>query len=99
MIAALDDFGFASLGLTADDFCEPESVIQLGFPPKRIDILTSADGIAFENCNPNRIGIAIKEVNRPVPFISLDDLLANKKASGRPQDLANLVSLSPRDQT
>ena len=88
---ALQDFGFGSLGLTPADFLEPNAVIQLGYPPKRIDILTAIDGLAFEQCYPNRMTITIDDV--PVPFIDLENLRRNKTASGRPQDLADLAAL------
>jgi hypothetical protein len=97
LVAALDDFGFGSLGLTTDDFTEPDTVIQLGYPPKRIDIITTATGVTFGDCYPNRVEITIDGLDRPVPFIGLDDLLANKAATARPQDLADLDALSPPD--
>jgi hypothetical protein len=91
LIAALDDFGFGSLGLTADDFSEPEVVIQLGYPPKRIDLLTSIDGVTFDDCYPDRLVVDIEDVS--VPFIDRTNLLKNKKAAGRPQDLADAAAL------
>lgn len=94
LVQALDDFGFGSLGLTPDDFTEPDTIIQLGYPPKRIDIITSATGVDFDECYPNRDEIAITGLDEPVPFIGLDDLLANKTASARPQDLADVDILS-----
>lgn len=47
IVAALRDFGFESLGLTAADFQEPDTIIQLGYEPQRIDLLTSAQGLDF----------------------------------------------------
>ena len=93
---ALSDFGFASLGLTAADFEEPDVVIQLGYPPKRIDILTSVSGVEFDACFPNRVAVVVPGLEDPVPFISVDDLIANKTASGRLQDLADIEALSNR---
>lgn len=97
LVQALDDFGFGSLGLTPGDFTEPDTVIQLGYPPKRIDIITSATGVDFAQCYPNRDEIAITGLDQPVPFIGLDDLLINKAASARPQDLADVDILSRPD--
>lgn len=91
LTGALADFGFGALELTPADFLEPDTVIQLGYPPKRIDILTSVDGITFEDCWPNRMMVRIDEV--PVPFIDLASLRLNKAASARPQDLADLAAL------
>ena len=50
VIDALDQFGFGSLGLTVEDFLEPEQVIQLGYPPSRIDLLLNLKGVDFEVC-------------------------------------------------
>ena len=56
LIAALKDFGFGSLGLKVEDFLEPETVVQLGYPPNRIDLITSPKGVEFETCYATRIG-------------------------------------------
>ena len=91
LLCALDDFGFGSVGLTAADFMQPNRVVQLGYPPLRIDLLTSVDGVAFDDCYANRVEVQLDEV--VVPFIALADLRRNKTASGRPQDLADLDAL------
>ncbi len=91
IVAALQDFGFGSLGLTPADFLVEDTVIQLGYPPKRIDILTQVDGVDFDSCWPRRVEIEVG--GQRVPFISAEDLVANKKASGRPQDLADAAAL------
>lgn len=87
LIQALDDFGMASVGLTADDFLEPEVVVQLGYPPIRIDLLTSVSGVTFEDCWANRVTVDVGGIE--AGFISSDDLITNKRASGRPQDLVD----------
>lgn len=91
LLTALDDFGFGSLGLVADDFTEPGRVVQLGYPPVRIDLLTSIDGVEFEACFDRRVEIDVEGL--VVPFIGLDDLRRNKASSGRPQDIADLAAL------
>lgn len=96
LIDALGDFGFGSLELTPADFLEADSVVQLGYPPKRIDILTTVDGLTFEDCYPERVTITIDGV--PVPFIDLGNLRRNKAAAGRPQDLADLAALEDPQQ-
>lgn len=88
---ALEDFGFGSLDLGPTDFLAPERVVQLGYPPLRIDLLTSVDGVTFETCYPDRMTMIIDDV--AVPFIDLTNLRRNKAASGRPQDLADLAAL------
>ena len=91
MVKALDQFGFASLGLTADDFLEPGTIIQLGYPPNRIDLITKLVGVDFETCYTNRVEEQLDDV--VLPFIDLNNLKKNKKASGRLQDLADLENL------
>jgi hypothetical protein len=91
LISTLEDFGFGSLGLTSADFLEEGIVVQLGYPPQRIDILTQVDGVDFAACWDRHVDIQVS--GQRVPFISAGDLLANKKASGRPQDLADVAAL------
>ena len=91
LLQALDDFGFGALGLVAGDFIEPDRVVQLGYPPVRVDLLTSIDGVDFDECFDRRMELLLDGL--PVPFIALDDLRRNKRASGRPQDLADLAAL------
>jgi len=91
IITALTEFGFGSLGLTPQDFQEPHQIIQLGYPPSRIDLITSPDGIDFQTCYASKIEVLIDSI--PVKFIDLDNLKKNKLASGRLQDLADLENL------
>ena len=91
IIKALDQFGMDSLGLKAKDFLTPDQVIQLGYPPNRIDILVTLSGVDFINCYEKRFIVEIDDVK--VNFIDLLCLRQNKKASGRAQDLADLENL------
>jgi len=91
VVRALDQFGFGSLGLKADDFLVPDQVIQLGFPPNRIDLLTTLSGVDFAACYALRVEVELGAVS--VAFIDLVHLKENKKASGRHQDLADLEHL------
>jgi hypothetical protein len=92
-LAALETiFGFSSIGLTQEDFLTPDQVIQLGYPPNRIDLVTTPDGVNFETCYQSKIEVEIDEIN--VDFIDLENLKINKKASGKLQDLADLEKLS-----
>jgi hypothetical protein len=91
VVHALDDFGMGSVGLVADDFLQPEIVVQLGYPPIRRDLLTSITGVAFDECWTNRVVIKVGEVE--AGFISAEDLITNKRASGRPQDLVDADTL------
>ena len=90
-IHALEAFGFESIGLTGADFLEPDQVIQLGFPPNRIDLLTSLNGVEFTSCYPARVQVDID--GELVDFIDLENLKKNKQAVGRTQDLADLENL------
>jgi hypothetical protein len=91
LMKALEEFGFGSLGLTQSDFLTPDQVIQLGYPPNRIDLITTPDGVEFETCYVSKIEVEIEQVR--VNFIDLENLKKNKKASGRLQDLADLENL------
>ena len=96
LLGALARFGFGSLGLTRNDFLQPGAVVQLGYPPSRIDLLTSIDGVEFDLCRARRVVMMISGVD--LPIIGLDEFRANKRASGRAKDLADLESLgNPED--
>jgi len=91
VIKAIEDFGFASLELTPQDFLEPGVFVQIGYPPVRIDLLTQPSGVVFAECYENREQIEVDGLT--IPVIGLEDLRKNKKASGRSQDLADLEKL------
>lgn len=91
VLVALDAFGFASLGIAQADFLIPDQIIQLGYPPNRIDLLTSLSGVDFADCYPARVQVDIDGV--PVAFIDLENLKKNKRAAARTQDIADLENL------
>jgi hypothetical protein len=66
-------------------------VQDLSYPPSRIDLITSPDGIDFQTCYASKIEVLLDSI--PVKFIDLDNLKKNKLASGRLQDLADLENL------
>ena len=87
----LVDFGFGGVGITRDDFLQADQVIQLGRAPNRIDILTGVSGVTWEEAWASRIqvnfdGFEIQVIGKP-------ELIRNKQATGRPQDLADLARL------
>ena len=92
LLNALDDFGFGSLGLVASDFTV-DNVIQLGQPPRRIDLMTAIDGVSFETCFARRERIELAGVR--LSIIGLEDFKTNKRSAGRLKDLADLESLDP----
>ena len=91
ILKALDEFGFGSLGLKDEDFENPDKVVQLGYPPVRIDIITAISGVswddAFKECDKGKYG------NVPVHYIGRKHYVINKRASGRQKDLADLEAL------
>lgn len=92
MAKTLSDFGFSSLGFSEKDFLEKNTVIQLGVPPVRIDILTSVSGLEFNEAYKNRKVFDTGELR--INYISKEDFIKNKKASGRLKDLADIESLT-----
>lgn len=91
MVGALKQFGFDLPDLNKEIFLTEKKVIRMGFPPMRLEILTSIDGVHFETCFKNRVVVDFGDFK--VNFISKDDLLQNKLASGRPQDLVDVNKL------
>jgi hypothetical protein len=89
LIVALERFGapIAAHGLTAADFERPGTVYQLGNPPRRIDLLSSIDGVDFATAEASAIWVAVE--GQQLPVLSREHLLANKLASGRTKDLAD----------
>ncbi len=87
IIEALRRFGFGSMDLSPRDFTQSGIVVQLGFPPNRIDLMTSIDGVDFSAAWKDRVAANIDQL--PTNFISREHLLANKRAVGRPKDLAD----------
>jgi len=90
---ALAAFGapLAALSVREADFSAPEKVIQLGLPPYRIDIMTSISGVVFADAWGGRFNGTLFEVG--VAFLGRDEFIRNKRASGRPKDLADLRAL------
>lgn len=91
---ALAAFGapLDSLGVTQEDLARPGTILQLGLPPNRIDVLTDISGVTdFASAWAGRIQHAVR--GRRVPFIGREALIANKRACGRPKDLADLDAL------
>lgn len=84
-------FGFASTGLSKEDFAQADQVIQLGVAPNRIDILTGLTGLQFDEAWASRVELELDGLR--LPFIDRDSLRRNKLATGRPQDLADAQNL------
>ena len=91
LLEALQDFGFGSLGLAPEDFASPGQFVQLGYPPNRVDLLTSVPGLTFEEAWQNRAQEQLEGI--ALNLLSKEDLIRAKRAAGRYQDLADLEIL------
>jgi hypothetical protein len=91
LLGVLIEFGFAQSGFKEADFVEPDQMIQLGRVPNRIDLLTSISGVTIDEAFGTRVSAVIDGI--PVFTLGRDALIQNKRAVGRPQDLADLATL------
>jgi hypothetical protein len=91
MVTVLRTFGFDTPELTADLFLQDHSIVRMGFPPMRIEVLTTISGVQFAACYAERVTAMIDGVD--VNLISLPYLKVNKQASGRYKDLDDLEHL------
>jgi hypothetical protein len=88
----------APLGrLALDDLATPDVVVQIGAAPRRIDVMTSIDGVDFDAAWPERVLVTVDRLE--IPVISRRHLIANKRATGRPQDIADIAWLSGQGET
>ena len=90
-IAAIRAYGAPLHDLSSADLTKPGTVFQIGIPPLRIDVLTAIDGVKFDEAWDDRLQTDFGD--QPTYVISRRHLIANKKASGRLQDLADVESL------
>lgn len=94
VICALQDFGFGSLAVAADDFAKPGRIIQLGVEPVRIDLLTAVEGCSFAQIWKHRVRGAYGAER--VWFIGRAELIRVKRRAGRPLDRVDLEKLAAR---
>lgn len=95
IMKVLEEFGFSSLELSIDDFKKEDSVVQLGLPPVRIDIITSISGVTWEQADASKEPGKYGEV--PVFYIGKNQYVANKRATGRAKDIADIEALGEED--
>lgn len=88
---ALSRFGALLEGISAADFEKPDLVFQIGIVPRRIDILTAIDGVDFDAAIGRRQWKQLGDIQ--IPVLSREDLIKNKRASGRPKDIADAIWL------
>lgn len=91
ILSCVNEFGFSSFNLSLSDFTKEGNVIQLGYPPLRIDLLTNIDGVTFDECYKNKKEVEIEDIL--VNFIGYNDLLKNKEKTGRPKDIDDINNL------
>ena len=91
LLKALEEFGFSSLKLKKEDF-SPNQITQLGYPPNRIDLITTPAGIDFDTCYQEKEQVTID--NMTMNIIDLHNLIKTKKASNRTRDLADIEELT-----
>lgn len=97
MVQVINDFGFASLKLTKEDFLKRDFITQLGHEPVRIDILNDLSGVPFEQAWENKKVMVFEGAT--INFIGYADLLKVKEKAGRPQDIADISKLKSRNKT
>ncbi|MGI8408308.1 MAG: hypothetical protein ACR2M8_00325 [Pyrinomonadaceae bacterium] len=88
---ALAKFGSPLTGVSIEDFTDPTLIYQIGVEPSRIDVLMGLKELSFDDCWERRVTTVIDETE--TYFISIDDLIKNKRITGRPQDLLDAESL------
>ena len=91
LLKALEQFGFASVGLRQEDFLVEQAVIQLGFPPARIDLMVSISGVEFAGAYKSRLEVDLDDTR--INVINRADFIRNKQATGRARDLIDLKEL------
>jgi hypothetical protein len=91
ILNALAAFGFQLSNLTVDDFTKPNNVVQLGVPPVRIDLITSITGVSWDEAAASKELGVFGDV--PVHYIGRKQYIANKRATGRKKDLADIEAL------
>ena len=91
IMAALDVFGFRPEELSAKDFQREGTFTQIGYPPVRVDLITSIAGVTWEQADAGKV--TGDYGGEPVPFIGREEFIASKKAAGRRQDLADIERL------
>lgn len=88
---AMQGFGAPVADISMEELAGEDLVYQIGIPPRRIDLLTSLSGLTFAGAWPNRVQARLGRIE--CAFIGRDDLITNKRAVGRPRDLADLDDL------
>ena len=97
MLDVLKEFGLSAQGFTKDDFLKEGYITQIGYPPLRIDILNSIDGVDFKDAYKNKKEVDLDGLT--ITYIGLQDFIKNKEASGRSQDINDIASLQKKGKS
>lgn len=92
LLDVIREFGFGSLGIQEKDLLEPEVVLQMGHPPRRIDLIADIDGVSFDEAYLHKM--TVREGELELHYIGKTELIENKKATGRYRDLDDLEHLA-----
>lgn len=93
VLEALREFGapVSDHGVTIEDLERPDTVYQIGLPPRRIDLMTGISGVEFADAWPSRVVVELEGIS--IPVIGRSSLITNKRAAGRTKDLVDLEIL------
>jgi hypothetical protein len=92
---AIHEFGMPVENISVDDLAVPGLVLQFGYPPQRIDVMTAVSGVTFDEAWPRRISVDIEGKQHPV--IGKEELIRNKRALARAKDLLDVAELERKD--
>lgn len=92
LLNAVRDFGFPLAGLTPDIVVQDRRMLQMGIEPVQIHVMSSISGVSWDEAWATRANVRLS--NRDLPILGRDALLKNKRAAGRPKDLADIDALT-----
>jgi hypothetical protein len=93
LLSALDSFGFPIEGLTPETIVDRRRMLEMGVPPVQIHVMSAITGVEWDEAWSARVQGALG--NHTVPFLGREAYLRNKRAAGRPKDLADIDALDP----
>jgi hypothetical protein len=96
LIKAIQEFGFGVLDVQKEDLSNPDNIIQLGYEPNRIDLIVQLEGLDFESCFLQKQDAIFEGI--PIYFIGYQDLIKNKRSSGRLKDKLDVKTLEKKNQ-
>ncbi len=93
VLKALARFGAPLFGVTRKELATKGMVLQIGVPPRRIDIITSISGVDFDEAWRSRFEVPLEGLAAPMPVLGREALIKNKRTAARPQDLVDVANL------